>query len=92
VRDRTDERSTEGEHSNMDTPPVNDTQDIYRCTVKRVVELTGELEDTASQLGVSKNHLALWMQGRGRITMETFLKAVDLLERRTLTQSSARKR
>jgi transcriptional regulator with XRE-family HTH domain len=76
----------------MDNLPVNDTQDIYRCTVRRAVDLSGELEDAASELGVSKNHLALWMEGRGRIPMETFLKAVDLLERQALTQPSARKR
>jgi hypothetical protein len=56
-----------------------ETDDLYRTTLARTVELLRNEAEVAAKLRVPPGILRRWIRGSGRIAQAVFLRLVDLI-------------
>jgi hypothetical protein len=63
--------------------------DVYVRTLIRAAEITGGAQELAYKLKVTPSHLSLWMGGLEPCPGHIFLKAVDLVLERDISEQTA---
>lgn len=62
--------------------------DVYVRTLIRAAEITGGAQELAFKLKVTPSHLSLWMSGLEPCPGYVFLKAVDLVLERDISEQT----
>jgi len=63
--------------------------DVYVRTLIRAAEITGGAQELAFKLKVTPSHLSLWMGGLEPCPGHIFLKAVDLVLERDISEQAS---
>ena len=59
---------------------------VYQQTMRRAAEIVGSDEVLAQRLGAAREDLLRWLSGEERPPMESFLRAVDIVVKDSMTR------